>query len=177
MKYYVRTTGEREINYPDYFTVLLDTEYDACKSFVEQLKNIDDDCVIIEDDVTLCNNFKEIIEENIAKNKDLLINFFDDPRTKRPYPVIKGGYMFAWCQCLYIPNTVRVKLIVELEKICKIVRKNQTAEMIRAALVRLNLPYVSFHPNLVQHDDNGKSLIYGNIGMRRSIDFIDDIKK
>ena len=82
IKYYVRTTNDRVLdesyNQVDY-KLLVDTEYNARKSFVEQLEKLaknKSDVVILEDDLILCKNFKERIEQVISEHPDTLINFF-----------------------------------------------------------------------------------------------------
>lgn len=105
MKYYVRTTLERTLDssYDQIeYTLLVDKEHQPVKSFFDQLEQIsDEDAVLLEDDLILCHNFKQIIEEMIAKHPNDIINFFQDP-----YEYYSPHYVqrFGWNQCTYYPK-------------------------------------------------------------------------
>ena len=110
MKYYVRTTLERTLdssyNQIEY-TLLIDKEHKPVESFFNQLEIIsDDNAVLLEDDLVLCNNFKEVIEEMISKHPNDIINFFQEP-----YDFYTSHYTrkFNWNQCTYYPKGVGKK--------------------------------------------------------------------
>ena len=108
IKYYVRTCGDRElhsslqqINYE----LLEDPDHQFAKIFPDQLrqiaaKNVDGGVVLLEDDVILCRDFKNRIEQVIQERPKDLINFFTNPLT-----CFKSGYYIDFCynQCTYIP--------------------------------------------------------------------------
>ena len=61
IKYFVRTTGERQLdesyNQIEY-ELLIDKEYKPVKSLIEQLEIMNNyDSVLLEDDLILCKNF------------------------------------------------------------------------------------------------------------------------
>jgi len=82
IKYYIRTTGERKLDssYSQIeYELLIDSDHRYIDFFVDQLERIgNDDCVIIEDDCVLCNNFKNRIEEVINQYPTKIINFFQN---------------------------------------------------------------------------------------------------
>ena len=83
IKYFIRTTGERPLNKSynqiDY-ELLIDKEHKPVESFINQLEIISDyDAVLLEDDVFLCEDFKNRIEKIIKKYPNKVINFFTRP--------------------------------------------------------------------------------------------------
>ena len=83
IKFYVRTTGDR-ILHESYnqikYELLIDKERKPVDSFIKQLEIIsDDDAVLLEDDLILCNNFEEEIIKVISENPKTIINFFCYP--------------------------------------------------------------------------------------------------
>ena len=109
IKYYVRTTNERKLD-SSYnqikYELLIDTEHNARKSFVEQLEKLaelNQDVVILEDDLELCKDFKNRIESVIEQYKDKVVNFFYKPRN---YFYTKEQKHFCWNQCVYYPKEI-----------------------------------------------------------------------
>ena len=80
LKFYVRTTLERQLDssYSQIeYELLVDTEHKPIESFIEQLEQISEyDSVLLEDDLILCKEFKNRIEEVINKYPNKIINFF-----------------------------------------------------------------------------------------------------
>lgn len=117
MKYYVRTTGDRQFSYNINYEVLVDTERKPIRSFIDQLKYIsNDNAVLLEDDVILCKNFKERIEEVVAQHPNYVINFFEDPfvfylTETRP------GIKYRNNQCTYYPKGVAKTIADKMEEI------------------------------------------------------------
>ena len=105
MKYYVRTTLERQLDssYSQIeYELLVDYEHKPVESFFKQLELIsNEDSVLIEDDCILCKDFKNKIEEIIGAHKDTIINFFF-----KPYDYFTSHYVkeFSWNQCTYYPK-------------------------------------------------------------------------
>ena len=76
LKFYVRTTLERQLDssYSQIeYELLVDTEHKPIESFIEQLEQISEyDSVLLEDDLILCKDFKNRIEEVINKHNAIL---------------------------------------------------------------------------------------------------------
>ena len=105
IKFFVRTTGKRildksysQINYE----LLIDTNNNSQKAFIQQLDIIEQqDCVVLEDDLILCNNFLEKITQIITNNKDEIITFFH----LYYYPEYLHEQHFGnLTQCIYYPK-------------------------------------------------------------------------
>ena len=177
IKYFVRTTGERALDESfsqiDY-ELLLDTEHKPVKSFIEQLEylgNLDCDAVLLEDDLILCKDFKNRIEEAISNYSNKIINFFTYPQK---YFKTDESRLFMFNQCTYYPKGISKSIATEMKKItnCK-----QYDVMEDVALNKLRLTHIRYRPCLVQHIDNG-SLI-GNTSVNRNtpyfIDYLDEL--
>jgi len=79
IKYYVRTTGEREFKYDLEYETITDAVNKPVQAFIEALYKISSsNAVLLEDDLVLCNNFKEEIEKVIEQYPIDIINFFKD---------------------------------------------------------------------------------------------------
>ena len=176
IKYFVRTTGERQLdesyNQIEY-ELLIDKEHKPVKSFIEQLEIMNNyDSVLLEDDLILCKNFKERIEEVINKNPNIIINFFNAPTI---YQDIKIDINFSFQQCRYFPKGScnvfinELKPYINAKKVCPclniIGRKN-------------DLKIMQYRPCLVQHLDYD-SLVgnnaYGNRITPYFIDYLEEL--
>ena len=179
LKYYIRTTGERvldksysQINYE----LLIDTEHNARKSFVEQLEHLatlDDDIVILEDDLILCDNFEALIEKVIYKYKDKIINFFYYPES---YFSTHEDENFTWNQCVYYPNKLLKILAKEMRHQYTLYPNTQHDTVEGRALKMLNISVINYRPCLVQHLDFD-SLVGNSCMGRRSPYFVDYLKE
>lgn len=162
IKYFVRTTGERQFNYdPLEVTPLYDYEHKPIDSFIEQLEIISEyDSVLMEDDLILCKNFQEEIEKVIAQYPDKVINFFTEP------DVYVTTYIrsekFTYNQCTYYPKGVAKQIAEQMRKIRKNFPTNNMwySKIESAALLSLGMTHVIYRPCLVQHNDT-KSILYG----------------
>lgn len=182
IKYYVRTTGERVLHNSFKqidFELLLDNNHELTKIFPSQLLSIaDSDVVLLEDDIILCNNFKEEIEKAINQHPYDIINFFEnpmvyiDPNTKQ--------LDFAWNQCTYIPKEKIIPLankIIELSN-REISPARWTPEtMMKQALKLLQWDHYIYRPCLVQHIDFSSILQAQPKPFRRTIYYIDYLKQ
>jgi len=103
INYYVRTTGERVFNYsPLEYTILTDTEHNSCKHYFNTLDMLkDENFVLLEDDLVLCNNFKKEIENVINEHPNTIINFFTLPSS---FTTTHYSTNFAYNQCTYFPK-------------------------------------------------------------------------
>lgn len=173
IKYFVRTTNERildesfsQINYE----LIVDTKHQPVISFIDSLEYISDyDSILLEDDVILCNDFKERIEQVISDYPNDIINFFTLPMTYFTTHITDDFFKFN--QCTYYPKGIS-KVIAEK-------MKNHLYENIPYgydtiegwSFKEMNLSYLVYRPCLVQHIDY-KSLI-SKSHHRRSPYFID----
>lgn len=181
IKYYVRTTGERkldislgQINYEVY----VDTEHKPVKAFIDLLRKVqNEDVVLLEDDIILCNNFKEKIEDTIKTIPDEIINFFSISYYNKHLVYLNYG-MFCYNQCTYLPSC-KIKQIIKLidnDKEC--VNSCKTPEKLcKYVFQKLNMKHYLYQPCLVQHLDNGSLLGHNRDFSRRSPYFIDYLEE
>ena len=176
MKYYVRTTGERQFNYDINYETLVDTEHKPIKSFINQLKYIsNDDSILLEDDLILCKNFKERIEEIIAQYPNSIINFYDSPYNFY-FTEQRRGIKYRFNQCTYYPKGVSKLIADKMEEIWPRYQNIKQYDFLQAyAMDELGMSYISYRPCLVQHLD-GRSII-GNSENVSTLFFIDYIEE
>lgn len=177
MKYYVRTTGERQFNYDINYEVLVDTEHKPIKSFINQLRYIsDNDSVLLEDDLILCKDFKKRIEEIITQYPNHIINFYESPydfyfTEERP------GIKYRFNQCTYYPKGIAKLIANKMEEIWSSYQNIKQYDYLQSyAMDELGISYISYRPCLVQHL-NGPSII-GNsddVSTLFFVDYIDEL--
>ena len=157
MNFYVRTTGERIFNYsPLKYKILVDNNHCAGEHFLESLKLIkDEDAVLMEDDLQLCQNFEQEIEKIIEKYPNHIINFFSSPAQ---YFSSHFSNSFSFNQCTYYPKGILNKIIPLVEELIKNGNKETYCWYMDCAIKRLGIPIYNYRPTLVQHIDK-KSLI------------------
>lgn len=171
IKYFVRTTNNRIFEYDLEYEKLVDIERKPVESFIKQLKYISQwDSVLLEDDLILCKDFKNRIEEVIKQYPNKIINFFTRPND---YFTTHESSIFAYNQCTYYPQGVALQIAIEMEKWFIKNPRSQYDILENNALRELGLTHMQYRPCLVQHLDND-SLI-GNVakGYRRTPYFID----
>lgn len=179
IKYFVRTTNERVLDESfkkelgDDFTLLIDYNHDSGKAFFEQLDTINEyNCVVMEDDIILCKDFKNRIEEVINNNPNELINFFTQPTQ---YFKTRKGAFFCYNQCTYFPSGIAKKIKDAIVKYDIPIKRQEV--MMRDSLSKLKIYHIQYRPCLVQHIDKG-SLMNHNPGFcRRSPFFIDYLEE
>ena len=177
MKYYVRTTGERQFNYDINYEALVDTEHKPIKSFINQLKYIsNDDSILLEDDLILCKNFKKRIEEIVAQYPDSVINFYESPYNFY-FTEERRGIKYRFNQCTYYPKGVSKLIADKMEEIWPRYQNIKQYDFLQAyAMDELGMSYISYRPCLVQHL-NGRSIIGNsdNVSTLFFIDYIDEL--
>lgn len=177
MKYYVRTTGERDLSQYSVleYTPLYDYEHRPVESYIEQLRLIsDDDAVLLEDDVILCKDFQNKIEDVISNHKHQIINFYQCP-TMYHKPMVYPAKMFMWNQCIYYPKGIGSILADEMERLLSI-KKYKQYDMLEAdALYNLHINFYVHKPLLVKHIGR-ESLIGNNPDVSEALFFIDDLE-
>lgn len=178
IKYFVRTTGERKLNnsYNQFnYELLIDKKHKPIDSFIEQLKIISDfDSVLVEDDIILCNDFKDKIEKVIIQYPNMIINFFTRPMEYFTTNITDNPIRFN--QCTYYPKGISKKIA---DIMLQLVKNNTICgyDVIESwAMKKLNLVYVQYRPCLVQHNDI-KSIINSNTPKRITPYFIDYLEE
>lgn len=176
-KYFVRTTLERKLDSSysqiDY-ELLVDTNHEPVNSFIEQLEFISDyDSVLLEDDLLLCNDFKNKIEEVIEKYPNDIINFFTKPHA---FFTTNYSQCFSYNQCTYYPKGIGKVLANEIRNQLKLNPKFQYDQLENMAMQKLKILNVCYRPCLVQHLDYS-SLIQQRGLSRWTPYFIDYLKE
>ena len=180
MIYYVRTTKDRVLD-ESYnalsYIELIDYNHKPIDSFIEQLKIISsDNSVLLEDDLVLCKDFKNIIEDIINKYPNYIINFFTKPIK---YFTTNINDTFSCNQCTYYPKGISKIIAEEMENVRKQfpgIKQYDTIEDM--AMRRLGIIHVDYRPCIVQHI-NKKSLIQDstlkNMQTYYFIDYLDEL--
>lgn len=77
---------------------------DAMSTFLKSIENSQDcNCLNLEDDIILCDNFIEKINQIVEKYPNKIITFFT--LKKRPMGInIENGKTFCMNQCVYMPK-------------------------------------------------------------------------
>lgn len=176
MIFFVRTTLDRELhssyNQID-FKLVIDYDHSPVKSFITLLKGIDDECVILEDDLILCRDFKPLITSVIDAYPDTIINFFEDPHK---YFTSHFKTDFAWNQCTYYPKGLARIIGYKMDELL-LNNTNVAYDILeRMAFKSLSIKYLVYRPCLVQHIDND-TLIQIRTLNRRTPYFIDYLRK
>lgn len=176
IKYFVRTTNERTLDESFSqieYELLIDKEHKPVESFIKQLELISDyDAVLLEDDLILCKDFKNQIEDVISQYPNKIINFFTYPKA---YFKTEESFIFMYNQCTYYPKGVGKKLAIEMLKDKGLKCGYDVIE--NRALMRMKITHIRYRPCLVQHMDNN-SLISNSRGHRRTIwfkDYLDEL--
>ena len=136
---------------------------DTVKNTFELLSQFEDDLLILEDDVSLCSDFKRLAQSVIAKFPEKVINFHFNtlPKAKQS-DEINGlkiyetdGYEYIWNQCFYVPNDIRKLIISKYSEFCRkypyYVRTKQQDVFI-AECIR-DLTFMAVYPSPVTHLD------------------------
>ena len=180
IKYFVRTIGNREINIPIDYELIIDKEHKYTKSYIDALYKINDyNAVLMEDDIVLCKNFKEEIEKVINEHPTDIINFFSRPKD---YFTTHYTNSFVYNQCTYFPKGLTKLLADEMMK-CYIPeervhrRIQRYGSLLCSVLIQLGIPHINYRPTLVQHID--KNSTYDGLTMMRNTiyfkDYLDEI--
>lgn len=165
IKYFVRTTNERIFNYDLDYKTFIDKEHKPVQSFIEALYQISDfDAVLLEDDLLLCNNFKEEIEKVIEQYPNDIINFFSEPFK---YFTTHKTEFFAYNQCTYYPKGTAKIIADKMTEITKKCSSKSWNLIEHKALIALGIPHIVYRPALVQHKDV-KSILNNGMKLKRS---------
>ena len=188
MKYLIRAVPERDISYlkrniPN-AEVYLDTEHEGCiKSFIDALNYIDDDCVFVQDDVLLCENFIEKSVGIIMSHKSDVIIFCNMTLDKMCKDVTKSGYYTArkgfWQYCTYIPRDIQKGFIrwinrrdfIGVPNIKRILESDMDDALFARYLDQYNEKVYVVVPNLAGHDYTQESVVNKNRPKRKTENF------
>lgn len=127
----------------------------AMETFLESVKmSQDDDCLNLEDDIILCNDFLKRVKAVIDRHPDKVITFF----TLKDRPMgenIESGRTFCMNQCVYMPKWFNQTLLRYSDTWLASERgkKNPTAYdyMMGDMLNKIGQTYILYQPSLVQH--------------------------
>lgn len=178
--YFIRTTNERKLDVSisrelgEDYTLLVDTEHNPVGSFINQLKIISKyDSILLEDDVVLCKDFKQYVEDVISNYPNHIINFFTKPNDWfTTHTTLKD---FRYNQCTYYPKSLSDKVADEIINFYKMYKYGYDV-LEDLALRKLDIPHVQYRPCLVQHKDI-KSIINPQGIKRITPYFIDYLKE
>ena len=161
-----------------YFKKIIDKEHKYVKSYINALYEINDyNAVLVEDDIVLCNNFKEEIEKVIEQYPNSVINFFSNPER---FFTTHYSEAFNYNQCTYFPKGMAKILADEMmkyylpEESGKFIQRY--GRLLCISLEQLGIPHLIYRPCLVQHID-GKSTFNGEFYSRNTIYFKDYLDK
>lgn len=143
------------------YELLIDKERKPVESFIRQLEFLDDyDVVLLEDDVILCDNFKEEIEKVIEEHKEYVINFFTRPND---YFTSNYNQILIYNQCTYYPKGTTKKIAEKMKEVMPELKGSGYDVIENRAINRLGMVVYNYRPCLVQHKD-GYSLINRRVG-------------
>lgn len=176
VKYFVRTTKDRNFNYDLNYELIIDKEYKPIISYIDSLYEINDyNSVLLEDDLVLCKNFKEEIEKIIVQYPNKIINFFQHPNS---FYTSQFTTDFNFNQCTYFPKGITKTLADEMTKLYSRGPYFSYGMLLNQALKLLGISHLAYRPCLVQHIDNlsifskGKKLFRNTIYFK---DYLDEL--
>lgn len=128
---------------------------DTCNNFIDILTKYDnDDLLLLEDDIRVCNNFISLVSDAIDEYEDEVINFH--------YNIHNSGYTseisinkYQFNQCVFFPKRIVKKMRNYCKEFYKIypyyVRKKIYEMEIRYALSKLHVEsFIAYEPELVK---------------------------
>lgn len=128
---------------------------DTCNNFIDILtKYGNDDLLLIEDDVRVCNNFISLVSDAIDEYEDEVINFhynIHDSASTSEIPINK----YQGNPCVFFPKRIVKKMKNYCEEFYKIypyfVRKKIYEMEIKYALSKLHIEsFIAYEPELVK---------------------------
>ena len=177
MIFVVRTTLERELHSSFdqiKFKLLIDRDHKIKEIFIDQLRSIcNDDVVLMEDDIILCRNFENKVKEIIDQRPNEIINFFSIPDK-----YYKSDYrQFVYNQCTYYPKDILIDIVRFYDRSGMKGILLYPEQFIQRYL-RFKKVYTP-RPTLVQHIDNKSILDKRPVPIPRRtpyfIDYLEDL--
>lgn len=179
---YKRELNETYARELDNFTVIEDKGYGAIPTFIKCMCNDDGNLLYFEDDVILCHNFKEKVNQAIKElGDDKVIQFFNLKKSISETKLMTGS-TYCQNQCFYMPSKMRVELVKYFNEVwskSQCFKDNPTAMdyLVRDFLKDNKYKYWIYQPCLVQHQI-GKSVIDPRRSTKRlAKHFIDEEEK
>ena len=161
--------------------VVVDKTKNAYNGFFDACRLINDTGgIILEDDILLCSNFKNRIENIITeKGTNEVFNFFEKPKSYFKTSYV-GGSNFLWAQCIYLPPNLPNQIVSIHDQFKQERPKKWQGQavdcLIAYALTKLKRKYWRIRPCLVQHLDF-QSSIGNRPNNRQSPYFIDELEE
>lgn len=159
VKYRIMAMNLDDVDYLDQIKgrdveVILDQKHNAFDTWQRKLLSAGDDpCVFLEDDVILCDGFRDEIEKVIEQYPNMMISFFTLRKIDRP--TVMRGADFCMNQCYYLPEKMARKIYEYSFEWLKTERgkANPTGYDYCMAdwLKEHKLRYILWSPSLVQH--------------------------
>lgn len=180
MRFLVRHVKTRKIH-PSYnqinYEVLIDYNKDPINHFINSLMYSNGEpFVLMEDDLVLCRDFENEVNNVINKYPNDIINFFSNPDYWEP---IHYHNRISWNQCTYYPKEVGTKLYNVMSQYPKNFDTSHGfySSVETKALKELGMEIVEYRPHLVQHLDMDTNLFEFSSHTRRSRFFLDYLKE
>lgn len=132
--------------------ILVDCEHDAMANFLRAMNYTEKPCVHLEDDIILCDNFYEKINEIIRNNPNDVIQFF----SMRKDDLTIGtrwinGSKYLMNQCFYLPKGMGKEVAVFRKEHYVDYGIGGTDCLLRDYLAFNRIKYLNIVPNLVDH--------------------------
>lgn len=180
MKYYIRTTGERNLDaykFLEDYEIMIDKEHKPIDSFIKQLIYMsNEDAIMLEDDIIFSKDFNDEVDKAIKKFPNKVINFFYMYLQFMPTQSVEGKN-FLNNQCVYYPKGVAKEIALKMKRIIDNGCKEKQYDKIQAqAMNNLGIDFISYRPMIVQHIGGCNSMM-GNVWINdgKSIFFKDDL--
>lgn len=167
-----RDLSELKSSIPNLQFIVDDGYHSGFETFIRSLEFTDEPCVRIEDDIELCNNFVEVIENIISRKPDVIINFFrpnaNDFRINKKETLRElTGKWFSYNQCTYYPQGIASKLAKWLREHREQYKEYDDA--MRDYFVQNDIHFYQYCPNIVNHKSE-VSLIDKNRSVKHRVD-------
>ena len=180
MIFLVRHVENRKIhdsyNQVDY-KLLVDNKRDPINHFIDSLSvSNGEPFILMEDDLVLCRDFENEVNDAISKYPNDIINFFSNPDYWEPTHYHKR---ISWNQCTYYPKNVGIQLYKVMSQYPKNFDTTHGFYSVveTKALKELGMEIVEYRPHLVQHLDMDTNLFKFSSHTRRSRFFLDYLKE
>lgn len=163
----------------------IEGQYETCfngnamETFIKSIEmSKDSDCLNLEDDIILCDNFLEEVNEVVKKYPNKVISFFTLKNTNETKAML--GNTFCMNQCVYMPkwfNSILLKFYKHWLKTER-GRKNPTGYdyMMGDLLSLLGEKYILSVPCLVQHIEMKSRINPKRSSKRQTKNFKGDLK-
>jgi len=136
--------------------------------------------LVLQDDAIICENFLELAQKTIDREKECAYSFYFGNRQNMRKTAIDGlvnGFAItnwlSWGLAICLP----VRIIPEMLEYCDKMSGNHDDTRISRFLKKKGIKIFFPMPSLIDHRPHGKSLVNDPATGRKAWYFIDDIKK